>query len=206
MTVTLMQLRRQVRTRIGVPLSDQFQSPEVIDDAIMIALNTFESEARWPWQETTAAPSVTGEAATFDVPADWMATRSIFLDDDEIVPVSTSDILQWPTTDHGRPQVYALVDTVVHIRPFPDGAYTFTHLYYRTASSLINDEDVVRMPDQFTPTIVSKAAEVLSLRGDDRGLAAAHLADYLQGVGRARREARRISGPIRTRVRDGSWI
>ena len=203
---TLMQLRRQVRTRLGIPISDNFQTDDVIDDAINIAINTFESESRWPWQETTTTSSVTASVTTFTAPADWMATRAIFQGDDEIHPMAMADILAWPLTDAGRPQVYGLSDQTFHVRPVPDGDYTFTHVYYRTAGNLINDADTVRMPDQFTPAIISKAAEILAIRSDDRTLAASHLADYLQGVGRARREARRIVGPLRVRVREGSWI
>jgi len=206
MAESLMQIRRKVRTRTGTPGSDQFNDDGVIDDAVNMAIQSIESEQRWPWLQAITPHTVTAGDPTIVLPADWRATRFLFLDDDELVGISPSDLYMRPTNQHGRPEVYAIIGSEIHVRPVPASEFVLNHLYYRTAGTLTDDADTVVLPDQFVGAIVAKAAELLSIREDDRAAAASHLAEYAQWVVRMRREARRISGPLRVRVREGSWI
>lgn len=206
MTVSLMQLRRQVRSRIGVPSSDGFQDGEVLDDSINQAVQTLESEQRWPWHEAVGNPAILAGASSFAVPADWRATRSLFIGDDELFAVAPADLYQRDITQTGQPEVFAVINNSVELRPVATADVTFTHLYYRTTALLVDDDDTLLMPDQFSGAVIAKAAELLSFREDDRAAASAHLAEYLQWVQRIRRDVRRTTGPVRVRVREGSWI
>jgi hypothetical protein len=201
-----LQLRDQVRVRIGVPVVDGFQDAVVIDQYINHANDLIEAEARWPWQETVASPSTVAGTATVAVPTDWRASRSLFIEDDEIHLKAPADIYQWNADDRGRPQVWALIGSDIHLRPVPDVVYTLTHLYYKTPTVLEADDDTADMPDYLTGSIVAKAAELLAIREDDRGAASAHLAEYVGWLARMRKEMRRTTGPLRIRVREGSWV
>jgi hypothetical protein len=48
---TLMQLRRLVRSRLGIPVADDFMPDHVIDDHVNLAIQAIESEFRWPWSD-----------------------------------------------------------------------------------------------------------------------------------------------------------
>jgi hypothetical protein len=201
----LAQLRHTVRSRLGIPVIDQFQSDDIIDEHINIAIQTVEQEARWPWQEaiqTVTTPDGTGD---FPVPNDWRATRAIVVGRNEVTVVSPIDVLMLPVAT-GLPQVCAIIDRTVKLRPAPPAATVLSHIYYRTPVLLVDDDDEPQMPTEFTPAIIAKAAELLALREDDRAAAGAHLTEYQQWLGRMRKDTRRTTGPITPRIRPGAWV
>jgi hypothetical protein len=150
--------------------------------------------------------SVTASAGQFTPETTWRATKAIVYDGRELTHVALGDLLTWRDTDTDSvPQVWAIKGSVIALRPIVTSAYTVTHLWYKQAPSLVDDDDTVDVPDQFIGAIVAKACELLSLREDDRSAAAAHLSDYESWIRRMRRDVRRTTGPIRVRVRPGSW-
>jgi hypothetical protein len=206
-SVTLIELRRKVRSRLGTPLSDQFMGDDVIDDSINLAIDAIESEYRWPWQERVTSLTISaGTSTAAALPDDWRATKAVFLNDWELRQVSPTDIYAWPTTDNGQPQVWTLVNDEIIVRPQADVDYSMTHLYYRKPSALTRDADVLDMPDMYAGAVIAKASEWLSVREDDRASATQHLADYGMWIARMRRDTRRSTTPVRVRVREGSWI
>jgi len=206
MTVSLMLLRRLTRSRCGIAITDRFNGDDALDDAINQAVQTLETEQRWPWQEAVANPTISAPTTALSMPSDWRATRSLFIGDDELSAIAPSDLYLRDLTQSGQPEVFAAIGNAIEVRPVPATDYTFIHLYYRTSAALVDDADALTMPDQFAGAVISKAAELLSIREDDRTAAAAHLAEYLQWVQRIRRDVRRTTGPVRIRVREGSWI
>jgi hypothetical protein len=202
----LAQLRRTVRSRLGVPVTDQFQTDDVIDEHINIAIQTIEQEARWPWQEAIQTVTIDNTDGDFTVPTDWRATRAIVSDRYEVKVVSPIDVLMYPTDAAGPPQICAIVDRTVKMRPAPAAGVTLAHVYYRAPVLLVTDDDEPQMPAEYTPAIVAKAAELLSLREDDRAAAAAHMSEYQQWLGRMKKDTRRTTGPITPRTRPGSWV
>lgn len=201
----LSQLRRSVRSRLGIPVTDQFQSDEIIDEHINVAIQTIEQEQRWPWQEAIQTVTIEDSTGDFTVPVDWRATRAIVCGTNNVQIVSPIDVVMYPTDANGIPQIAAVVDRTVKLRPAPTPGVTLSHIYYRGPILLVNDEDEPQMPPEYTPAIIAKACEMLSLREDDRAAAGAHLTEYQQWVGRMRKDTRRTSGPITPRVRPGSW-
>ena len=97
----LAQLRRSVRSRLGIPVTDQFQTDDVIDEHINIAIQTIEQEQRWPWQETVQTVTINDSTGEFTVPADWRATRTIIFDRHQVQVVSPTELLTHPATDTG---------------------------------------------------------------------------------------------------------
>lgn len=202
----LAQLRRSVRSRLGIPVTDQFQTDDVIDEHINIAIQTIEQEARWPWQEAIENIVVTDTTGDWTVPADWRATRTIIYDRHEVKIVGPMELYLDPVDGTGSPQIAAVVNRTIKFRPAPAVGDTLTHVYYTRAELLVDDEDEPQMPTEFSPAIIAKAAELLSVREDDRAAASAHAAEYGEWMGRMRKDLRRTSGPIVPRVRPGSWV
>jgi hypothetical protein len=202
----LAQLRRSVRSRLGIPVTDQFQTDDVIDEHINIAIQTIEQEQRWPWQETVQTVTINDSSGEFTVPADWRATRTIIFDRHQVQVVSPTELLTHPATGTGTPQIATVIDRVVKMRPSPAVGNTLSHVYYRTPTLLVDDEDQPQMPTEFSPAIIAKAAELLSIREDDRAAGAAHAAEYGEWITRMKRDVRRTTGPIVPRVRPGRWV
>ena len=204
MGVPLQALRQMVRDRIGVPPHDEFFSPNVLDTNINLALTAIESEHRWPWNERTEDVILT-PTAELTMPDDWRATRAMF--------TQYNTLMEWPYYDlkvrfheyAGDPTHFSLVNRTMYVRPWPSGDIPATHVYYAEPKMLALDTDVPNIPMQHIGTLVAKAAQLCSVREDDRPSADSHLAEYLQGLERMRKEVRGTTRPTKIRVREGSW-
>jgi hypothetical protein len=206
MPTTLMQLRRLVRSRLGIPISDDFMQDPVVDDHINLAVETIEAEYRWPWSEVVEQVTVTVAAPDVVLAADWRATRALFDAEHELSFVAPGDLLSWFDDTGTPPKVWCPIDDVLVVRPRVQGDTVLTHYWYRQPAWLRGDNDVPAIPDQFAGAIVAKAAELLSTRESDKASSTSHGAEYQQWLGRMRRDVRRSTGPTRPRVRPGGWI
>lgn len=205
-TANLIRLRTMTRNRLGVPASDGFHTPVLLDEDVNLAIDELQSEQRWPWNEAVDTITTVAGTAAYDVPSDWRATRSIIdAEGRELALMSVSDIYMYPSSSQGRPEAYCLYGDQVRIGPIPDTAYTLTHLYYKRHLALVQDTDAMTIPAEYAGVVAAKAAELASLRADDRSAAAAHAAEYLTGLTRIKREVRRATKPIQVRVRPGAW-
>ena len=206
MAATLMQLRRLVRNRIGVPISDDFMPDRAIDDAINMAVQTVDAEQHWPWCD--AAQTATIDAATPDIapPDDWRASRAVMFGEEELGYLSPIDVLTWMDTRGDVPKVWSPINEVIVVRPVVNTPVVVRHLYYRQSAWLREDEDTPLIPEQYGGAIVAKAAELLATRESSGGDATRHGAEFQAWVARMRRDTRRATGPTRTRVRPGGWI
>lgn len=206
MTATLMQMRRLVRSRLGIPIDDSFMADRVLDDHINVAVQTIEAEARWPWSD--AADLVTINTANPDIipPADWRATRTVMCGQQELQLVSPVDLLSWLGDVSDLPKVWAPIAGVISVRPTPNADIELVHYYYRQSVWLRDDEDVPTIPEQYSGAIVAKAAELLATRESSGGDVTRHGAEYVAWIARMRRDVRTSTGPTHTRVRPGGWI
>jgi hypothetical protein len=206
----LLHLRRLVRSRLGVPVTDQLFTDDQLDDHINLAVEAVEAEQRWPWQEHAEVVYLDEMTPDIALAPSWRATRGLFLDNGtELKLVSPSDVLSWyvSSTDvAGEPQVWAPIGDRIVLRPLPTGAVKLTHYFYTQPVWLRADGDEPDMPEQFIGSIVAKAAELLSTREDDRAAAAAHNVEYREWIDRMRRDVRRSTTPTQIRVRAGSWL
>lgn len=210
MGMTLMKLRRRVRARLGVPLTDQFFTDDVIDDHINLAVDAVESEHNWPWAEHyLLVPIELDGKLTFD-PPDRRTMRSVFVNQIELVNIAPSDFLRaYSLTDPvmGQPACWSEIGNDIYVRPGPvDDLQKAVVLYYAVAAPLAEDDDTLAMPEQYAGSVIAKAAELLSIREDNPSASERHAAEYAQWINRMRRTLRRSTGPITPRVREGSWI
>ena len=206
MAATLMQLRRLVRSRLGIPISDDFMPDRVLDDSINLAVQTIDAEGPWPWSDV--AETVTIDAAHPDIvpKPDWRATRAVLVDNDELACVSSIDLLRYLNAASDAPAVWSPIGDVVAVRPTPSTAVVLTHLYYRQSAWLRDDEDVPYIPEQYSGAIVAKAAELLAARESSAADATRHANEFNAWINRMRSGTRTATGPTRTRVRPGSWV
>lgn len=207
----LLHLRRLVRSRLGVPPTDQMFTDDQLDDHINLAVETVEAEQRWPWQERVDTVTLTSDDPNIALPANWRATRGLYRAEDaiELSLASPSDILSWAVTSTaigGLPQVWSPIGDRIVVRPQPVDPIDLTHHYYIQSVWLRADQDQPTIPNQFVGSIIAKAAELLATREDDRAAAAGHNLEYNDWIDRMRRDVRRSTGPVTPRVRAGSWL
>lgn len=206
----LRHLRRLVRSRLGVPVTDQLFTDDQLDDNINLAIQAVEAEQRWPWQEHVETVTVDPDQPDIVLPDEWRATRAVLLDNHtELQLVSPTDALSWYVASadvSGPPTVWSPIGDRIVLRPLPGGPTTLTHYFYTEPAWLRDDDDRPAAPDQFTGAIIAKAAELLAMREDDRAAAASHNIEYRGWIDRMRRDTRRSTTPVRIRVRAGSWL
>lgn len=206
MSATLMQLRRLTRSRLGIPVTDDFFTDPVLDDHINLAVQAIESEQRWPWSEVVETVTVTPAEPDIPLEEGWRATRSIFDGEVELHLVAPADLLSWSATVGAPPRVFCPIRDVVAVRPLVASPTVLTHYWYRMSVWLRDDTDVPDIPEQFAGAIVAKAAELLAARESSGSDASRHQVEYGAWITRMRRDVRRTTTPTRPRVRPGGWI
>lgn len=198
-------LRRYVRARVGVPVSDDFFTDAVLNDTINLAVGIIEEEHYWPWAERVVPSTVT--AGTVTKPTQWRATRALFTPAGaELQLVSVNDLYATVRPAGSDPRAWADNGTDIVVSPIPATGYTLTHIHYVSPVALALDSDRPDLPDSMADAVVCKAAELLSAREDDTAARQAHGNDYAKWVQRMLRSQRRSTGPLKVRVRPGGWI
>jgi hypothetical protein len=200
---TLMTLRRLVRSRIGVPIQDDFFPDAVIDDNINLAIQVVEGEYHWPWSDVLDTVTVTADTPAFPYPANYRATRALMNGANELAPVAPGDFLTYGTAT-GDPAVYCPMDDVIAVAPAADA--TLLHYWYRQPAWLREDDDRSVIPEQYSGAVIAKAAELLSSREGAGADVGRHNTEFQSWIARMRRDVRRTTAPTRVRVRPGGWI
>jgi hypothetical protein len=206
MPATLMHLRRLVRSRLGIPIADDFMPDHIIDDHVNLAIQSVESEGRWPWRDAVEIVTVTPEEPDITIDRSWRATRAVFAGEAELLQVAPGDLISWNETHGDIPTLYCPIGEVVAIRPLVNSPTELTHYWYTQPTWLRNDGDTTNVPDQYAGAIVAKAAELLAARESSGADATRHGAEYKDMVSKMRRDMRRSTGPVRIRVRPGGWV
>lgn len=197
--------RTRVLLRMGAPSGDTFFTSTVVNDAVNQALVTVEEEANWPWSEAIIVATLAAGETGVEMPDDWKATKAVYIAQWELSQQSITDVMAWSTAATGQPTVWAETTNRVEVRPVPSGDTELRIVYYRAQPYLTADTDRPLIPDRFHPAVIAKACEYLARREDDGPTQAAHLADYVQWLGRMRRAQRGTTRPVVPRVRPGSW-
>lgn len=203
----LIQLRKAVRNRLGLPSTDTFQTDEVIDAAINEAIQEIETEHRWPWTERMESWTTTDDSGDMPVPTGWTATKALGVaGDTQIRFISNVDLIQYDADDIGHPNVFGLVNDTFKFRPRPAAGVEIQHVYYVGSTLLVGDGDEPTMPTDYSPVIIAKACELLLDRAGETTRSAKQGTAYAAGISKMRKQVRRTTQPTRTRVRPGSWV
>lgn len=206
MATNLMQLRRLVRSRLGIPLDDDFMPDNVLDDHLNLALQTLDAESRWPWAETATSETLTPAAPDIVLAPDWRATRGVWFRERELGLVAPGDLLAYDGLTSNVPSVWCPLGAVVAVRSLPNSSIVVKHLWYRQTAWLVRDADVPTVPGEYTGAIVAKAAELLAQRESSGSDAQRHAGEYNEWVNRMRKDMRRSTAGVHVRVRPGSWV
>lgn len=206
--LSLLDARRLARAGAGLQSTDGLFTDPVMNDIVNEAAAIAEGEVRPPWRQVTATAAISsGTPDVTPMPTNWAETKTVFEGENELDEVSISDLLSFGTTLTGAPRFWTQDADAIRIRPKPAGSYTLTWVYYRVPPLLVADADTTLMPaDLAISIIVPKACELVLLRQGDRVLADAKAAAYATAMPRLRKRARGSSGPMKVRVRPGSWI
>lgn len=204
MSVTLVQLRRMVRNRIGRSANDAYFDDARVNDAINNAATTFASERDWPWSMSYATISSPVDPGTITLPNDWRSTKALYYLERELDYIPPFELLKYGL-DRGEPSVFSHIGTELHVRAVPNAETDFKLLYHRVPVLLDSDSDVLDMPEYCYPAVVAKAAQLCSTREDDRPAAASHLLEYDQWVQRLLMSGLNHKRPVGRRIRSGSW-
>jgi hypothetical protein len=198
-------LRRLVRSRLGVPVADDFFGDPILDDSINLAIQVVEGEYHWPWSDALDQVAVAAGSLSFPAPTAYRATRAVFDGTTELYMVAPGDLLSYVGST-GDPRVWCPMGDVVTIGPAPSDDRVLLHYWYRQPSWLADDNDQPAIPDQFIGSVVAKAAELLSSREGSTADAARHNNEFNTWIARMRRDVKRGTPPTRVRVRPGGWI
>jgi len=208
MGTNLVTLRRMVRDRLGIPAGDSFFSDSVLDTNINLAVASFDSEMRWPWNEVVGELALESGVNPTKLPEDWSAMKAVV--------AANGDVLeQMPAYDRARfdypsseaRAFYAVVNRNIYHAPGPGAASTLTLYYFTEPSMLEEDDDMTACPSQHVLTIVAKACQLSAVREGERSESTDHFTEYLAGVGRARKEVNRSSTRgVGRRIRPGAFL
>lgn len=200
----LSELRTAVRTRLGNPSTDGFFSDANLTDLANEALASVATERDWPWLcVSTTFPTVAGTAA-YTPTSGWMKTRLLTIDGyDPLEERSLAEIRGIPSSERGRPTLWAVSGDQLILRDVPDGVYTVIHDYVKVEPALSGDADTPVMPSSFHYAIVAKAVELAHLRQSRADRAREAAEEYAGWVVRMLDNKRRSTAPRRVRVRPG---
>lgn len=207
MTVNLVTMRKLVRDRLGVPATDDFITDDIIDSSINLAIITFDSEHRWPWNETTADLTLTAGTNWYSLPTDWRAMRAVTYLHDVLEPMPAYDLDRFIQGSGGHPRYYAIVNDQIRLEPSPQNNASAKMYYYREPKLLTLDTDTTRCPDEHVMALVAKATQLCATRESERFEAQDHLAEYVLAVKRARKDVdRAYTRGVGRRIRPGAWV
>lgn len=200
-----------LRRRTGYPVDDPLVTGEALFDALNEALGAIAAETDWPWLRVSTTFSTTAGDRTYATPTSWVRTDRILDPDGD--PLERADARQLEDdygTDRGTPRFWSTsVESeteVILLVPTPDAARTYTHHYVRAEKVLTSDSESPYLPAQFHRAAVALAEAFAHEIGRDAKRAEA-ARDRYEKVWRPRMldDRRRSRGPVRPRIREGSW-
>jgi hypothetical protein len=187
---TLLEMRTDVRERIGEDQADFFTNAEV-DRAINLAQTTFTAEELWPWLFTEWVSTVAAGQDTLELPDNVSIHRTFnlsLLGDPGGSNLQRSKMLERVTPEEGfrirhsyealtqAPTYYYLTSAtvengetiyVIKLTPVPDLDYDLEALYLRVPLDLSADGDTPDLPQEFHPALPAWAAGHLYLKEMD---------------------------------------
>jgi hypothetical protein len=198
-------LRNMVRQRIGIPVHDDYFTDPVLNTNINLAISDIEAINRWPWSYRSEDIELDA-TGIYTLPDNWRTTQALTIDRNEVHEITDYDMHMRTRMESGIPEYFTIVDRELHVSPKPPGPTTAHHYYYVEPQLLSVDEDQPRIPSVHVGVIVAKAAQLCSVREDDRAAADAHMIEYMTGLERMRKSVRPTIRPTALRIRRGSWI
>ena len=198
------------RNRVGISSTDARAGDTAVTELIVEALNAIATERDWPWLETSETFSTVNGTATRAVPTGWMRTRTLQVAGSAPMDDSRSreqlDGLWSDSTATGQPMFFVVSGDALRMYPTPDAVYSVTHVYYRQETQLSSGSDTPLMPAWAHAAIAEWASSLLLTRLREDARAEAAMKRAHGWLDRLQDNARRVTGPVRVRVRPGGFV
>ena len=171
------------------------------------ALNEISTEHDWPWLDASETIATIAGTATYTPATNWVRTKELkVVDSYPMQLVGQVDLdTQWPTTGVAEPSIYSIVNSLISVRPYPDGVYSMTHRYVKRETELASGTDTPVMPTQFHGSIVARATIFAARRLRLPKVADMWTPDVDRWSKLMRDDQRRARGSLRVRIRPGLW-
>lgn len=195
--MNLGELRRAVHRRSGVDYE-----AGALNEVINAAVQHVATEGDWPWLERAASLTLVPGTANYVMPTDWLRTRSLTIDGDEVPFVSVRDIDDTDDETFG----FSTSGDSFTISPTPASAGTVRMRYIATENVLLVDADVPKLPAAYHDAVVNWATAEAKRRKGDLAGAGAYQSLYDDWLARIRKGIARATGPRRIRVRPGGAL
>lgn len=194
--MNLAEFRRAVHRRSGIDY-DATALTEVINEAVQ----AIAAEGDWPWLERVSTLTTTPGVGSYPMPTDWVRTRSMSLNGDEVPFTSVRDL----DTDPTRFGFSTSGDRFT-ISPTPTTALVARMHYISTENTLAADADVPKLPVSYHGAVVTWAVAEAHRRRNNYKAAAVYDEAFDQWLKRIRNGVVRTTGPRRIRVRPGGAL
>lgn len=211
--MTYEELQDAVRVRLGVPASDNFFTADVLGSLVNEALQAISTEMDWPWLDATTTFATVSGTQTYTPPTNWIRTKSLIV----TAPDQSFETISWRSlqevreygtaaTEQGYPNVYTVWAEQILLAPVPGAAYTVRHDYVKQEPALQANTNAPVMPQQFHYSIVQHAVYLAHLRQGDMARANAAQQAYQSWFKRMADHDKRVTVPMRVRVRPGRAV
>lgn len=197
------QMVTAIETRIGTPSTDGFFTAAQKSDMVNEGLQVISAECDWPWLQATTTISVIQGTSAYAVPADYSHTKLLYIEDyPPLEYLGQFDIAVERVEGQSQPIHFSVWDEDIVISPEPNAAYTLVHKYIKQEPAISGASSPL-MPSVFHYSIVAKAVELAHLRQGYLARAEVAAAEYKEWLVRMYNFKRRVTQPVKRRVRPG---
>jgi hypothetical protein len=175
-----------------------------IPEFIQMAEAHFNRELRVPQMEVTATSTATTESVT--LPTDFLAARTVFLDDDPDVTLTAMALSQlryaYPNSAAGITVAYAVSGSEIILAPAPSDDVTVTLAYYQQIPALSSDNEtnwlITSHPDLYLHAVKHYAFDYM--RDEDKAdRELIKVAAIISSINLAGRKQQLPAGPLAMR-------
>lgn len=199
--------RDAVYLRTGYDPTDTLLTPERVSQCLRSALRFIASEHDWDWLQDTETLTTTANQNYVTPGETWIRTLNLTgPDDNPMTRVPWGEFRGYPTTSQGTPNYWSDRIGRLYLWPVPDGAYALTHDFIRTETSLQQDTDEPRLPEQFQDGWIEYASHLAFRRRGEPERAVEALTSYQEWQRVTLDNRRRSRGPFRVQVRPGGFV
>lgn len=139
--------------------------------------------ARLYTRELQETFTTTAGTASYDLEPGLIRVRSVRLTDDhaQLEPATLEWVDQQPAST-GKPSRYALSGESLVLYPTPSSGYPVEIRYWARPDKLVNDDDVLQIPNDYGDLLISWALWKAYKSEDDQPAAADHRSDFDRGL------------------------
>lgn len=167
MSVTRLQLRDRVYSRLALTEDDGLLSPDDVNQAINDGLQAMATEFSWPWLQLIATtPTIIG-TNSYAMPANSTRISTVSIDGRVLDVVQYEDYVRYFDMQGAYPNVFTTVGDSILVAPTPSSLQTMTILYVRSEPFLDDDADTALVPDQYADVAVTYACISAAIRLQD---------------------------------------